>query len=133
MTIYQWVLAAIVTVALSVGTATLAAFAFVWSLVMKAAQLFLDGLDYLLPDFGISDNAFARMGVFAVLGSLVSGVLLLLLVVISGHWIVIVVLIILVVVFAVIGLLADPDTDWSVKLDKLTDGKIDMPHFPFNP
>lgn len=101
--------------------------------VVQGAVELLEALDDLLVDFDIVDQPVLRLIVMGVVGLLVGvGVVALLAVILGTPW-VIITLTLAVVIGMAVGLIADPDKDWSIgPFPKFTRGGGGSPKLPLN-
>ena len=86
----------------------------VWVTAMKATISFLEAVDDLIPDLGIADNALLRALVMAGVGFFLGVGLMIFLSFITGNWGIPCVFSIAIAFCAFVGLMADPDGDWSL-------------------
>jgi len=86
----------------------------VWVTTVRASIGLLEAVDEWLPDIDVLDNPLLRLLVMGVVGFLIGVVVMILLCFITGNWRIPCVFILVVGFCAFVGLVADPDQDWSL-------------------
>ncbi len=86
----------------------------VWVTTVRASIGLLEAVDEWLPDIDVLDNPLLRMGVMGMVGFLIGVVVMIFLCFITGNWGIPCVFILVVGFCAFVGLVADPDQDWSL-------------------
>jgi hypothetical protein len=103
----------------------------IWVSIVRAALALLEGVDDWLPAYGILDNAVLRAVVMSVVGFLVGVVLMIFLSFVIGAWGIPCIFTLAIASCAFVGLVADPDSDWSLG-DLPTFGRGGGPQTPLN-
>ena len=85
-----------------------------WVTLVKATIAFLEAVDDLFPDLGIADNALWRMLVMAGVGFFLGVGLMIFLSFITGMWGIPCAFVLAIIACAFVGLVADPEGDWSL-------------------
>ena len=86
----------------------------VWVTIVGASIGLLEAVDDWLLDFDILDNPLLRMAVMGVVGFLIGVVVMIFLCFITGNWCIPCVFVLVLGFCAFVGLVADPDQDWSL-------------------
>ena len=84
-----------------------------WVTIVRASITFMDAIDDWFPDIDILDNALLRLLVMGAVGFFIGVVLMIFVSFISGNWGIPCVFTLAVAFFMFVGLVADPDGDWS--------------------
>ena len=85
----------------------------VWVTIVGASVRLLEVVDDWLLDFDILDNPLMRMLVMGAVGFLIGAALMIFLCFITGNWCIPCAFVLVVGFCAFVGLVADPDQDWS--------------------
>ena len=85
----------------------------VWVTIVGASITFMEAIDDWVPDIDILDNALLRLLVMGAVGFLIGVVLMIFVSFISGNWGIPCVFTLAIGFFMFVGLVADPDGDWS--------------------
>ncbi len=104
----------------------------IWVTAVQATISFLDALDDLLPDLDIPHNALWRALIMAGVGFLLGVGLMIFLSFMAGMWFIPCAFIFAILACAVMGLVADPDMDWSVGPLPTFGRRGDGPQTPLN-
>jgi hypothetical protein len=102
-----------------------------WVLIVRASLALIEAVDEWLPDFGILDNPILRALLMAVVGFFLGVGLMIFLSFITGNWGIPCVFTLAIGFCAFVGLIADPDGNWSVG-DFPTFGRGGGPKTPLN-
>ncbi len=103
----------------------------VWVTIVGASITFMEAIDDWVPDIDILDNALLRLLVMGAVGFLIGVVLMIFVSFISGNWGIPCVFTLAIGFFMFVGLVADPDGDWSTG-DWPTFGGRGDPKTPLN-
>ena len=103
----------------------------VWVTIVGASITFMEAIDDWVPDIDILDNALWRLLVMGAVGFLTGVVLMIFVSFISGNWGIPCVFTLAIGFFMFVGLVADPDGDWSTG-DWPTFGGRGDPKTPLN-
>jgi len=85
----------------------------VWVTIVKGSIGLLEAVDEWLPDTDVLDNPLLRLLVMGAVGFVVGVVVMVFLCFITGNWCIPCVFILVVGFCGFVGLVADPDQDWS--------------------
>jgi len=85
-----------------------------WVTIVQAVLSFLGVLDDWLPTLDIVDNAVMRLLVMGGMGFLLGVALMVILALLVGDWCIACCFGLVTILFAFLGLVADPERDWSV-------------------
>ena len=85
----------------------------VWVTIVRAALALLETVDDWFPGLDILENAFWRFIVMAVVGFFLGVVLMIFLSFATGNWAIPCVFTLTIIFCAIVGLVADPEQDWS--------------------
>ncbi|MHB1355033.1 MAG: hypothetical protein ACYCZF_03540 [Anaerolineae bacterium] len=85
----------------------------IWISIVRASLVLLEGVDDWFPDLGILENGLLRLLVMAVVGFFLGVVLMIFFAFVMGAWCIPCSLVMTIGFCAFVGLLADPDRDWS--------------------
>ncbi|MHB1459462.1 MAG: hypothetical protein ACYC0V_21335 [Armatimonadota bacterium] len=103
----------------------------VWVTIVRATLALLEAVDDWFPDLGILDNGLLRLLVMSVVGFFLGVVLMIFLSFVTGNWGIPCCFTLAIAFCAFVGLIADPDRDWSFG-DFPTFGRGGNPKFPVN-
>ena len=103
----------------------------VWVTIVGASIAFMDAVDDWLPDVEILDNPLLRLLVMGTVGFFLGVVLMIFVSFISGNWGIPCVFVLAIGFCMFVGLVADPDGDWSLG-DWPTFGRGGGPKTPLN-
>ena len=85
-----------------------------WVALIQAVLALLEGINDLLPEYDLVDNAIGRAVVMGVIGVAVGFVLMIFLLVISGLWCIPFGFMCTAMAFVFLGIAASPDHDWNL-------------------
>ena len=86
----------------------------VWVTIVGASITLLEAIDDYLPDIDILDNALLRLLVMGAVGFFIGVLLMIFVSFISGNWGIPCVFTLAIGFFMFVGLVADPEADWSL-------------------
>jgi hypothetical protein len=109
MIIFGWIAQSLAYIA-EIGLYTFHA---VWVLIVRAALALIETVDDWIPDLDVLDNAVLRALVMAVVGFLAGVLLMIFLSLIIGNWGIPCVFALTIAFCAFVGLVSDPEGDWS--------------------
>ena len=86
----------------------------VWVTIVGASITFMEAIDEWLPDIDIVDNALLRLVVMGAVGFFIGLILMIFVSFITGNWGIPCVFTLAIGFFMLVGLVADPEADWSL-------------------
>ena len=86
----------------------------IWVTIVQATIAFLEALDDLFPDLDLAHNALWRAVVMAGVGFLLGVGLMIFLSFIAGMWFIPCAFVLAILACAFVGLMADPEGDWTL-------------------
>ena len=104
----------------------------IWVTMVKASIGFLEAIDELFPDLGVADNALWRGLIMGGVGFFLGVGLMIFLSFVTGNWGIPCVFTMAIAFCAFVGLVADPDGDWSLGDLPLFGGGGGGPSTPLN-